>query len=60
VANAVSGGTTPWGELWIYVVGPVIGAVLAASVYDRLVQPPEAADDALVVTEASDAPSGQI
>jgi glycerol uptake facilitator protein len=60
VANAVSGGTTPWGELWIYVVGPVIGAVLAVFVYDRLVQPPEAAADALVVTEASDAPSGQI
>jgi hypothetical protein len=28
-------------------------------VYDRLVQPPEADDDALVVTEASDAPSGR-
>ena len=60
LANAVSGGATPWGELWIYIVGPVIGAALAAFVYDRLVQPPEAADDALVVTEASDAPSGQI
>jgi glycerol uptake facilitator protein len=60
VANAQSGGSTPWGELWIYVVGPVVGAVLTAFVYDRLVQPPQASpDDALVVTEASDAASGQ-
>lgn len=57
LANTVSGGTTPWGELWIYVVGPVIGAVLAAFVYDRLVQPD--LDDALVVTEEPGAASDQ-
>ena len=56
LANTVSGGTTPWGQLWIYVVGPVVGAVLAAFVYDRLVQPDR--DDALVVTAEPDAASG--
>lgn len=56
LANTVSGGTTPWGELWIYVVGPVVGAVLAAFVYDRLVQPE--LDDAIVVTEEPGAASG--
>lgn len=56
LANTVSGGTTPWGELWIYVVGPVVGAVLAAFVYDRLVQPD--LDDAIVVTEEPGAASG--
>lgn len=55
LANTVSGGTTPWGQLWIYVVGPVVGAVLAAFVYDRLVQPDR--DDALVVTAEPDAAS---
>ena len=60
VANALFGGTTHWGELWIYVVGPVVGAVLAAFVYDRLVQQPQSTpDDALVVTETSDAASCQ-
>jgi glycerol uptake facilitator protein len=43
IANTVSGGTTPWGELWIYITGPLIGAGLAALTYDRLVQPPQAA-----------------
>ena len=56
LANTVSGGTTPWGELWIYVVGPVVGAVLAAFVYDRLVQPD--LDDAIVVTKEPGAASG--
>ena len=55
VANAVAGGTTPWGELWIYIVGPVIGGVLAAFVYDRLVEPDQASkDDELVVTQEID------
>ena len=57
LANTVSGGTTPWGQLWIYVVGPVIGAALAAFVYDRLVRPD--LDDALEATEEPGAASGQ-
>lgn len=51
LANTLADGKTPWDQLWIYIVGPVIGAVLAVVVYDRLVQPPQAdVDDALVVT----------
>jgi hypothetical protein len=44
LANALSGGRKPWGELWIYVAGPVVGAVLAAFVvtgwYSHLRPPP--------------------
>jgi glycerol uptake facilitator protein len=54
VANTLSGGTTPWGELWIYITGPLIGAGLAALAHDWLVQPPQASfDDGIAVTEAS-------
>ncbi|HXV92756.1 MAG TPA: aquaporin, partial [Pseudonocardia sp.] len=39
LANQVFGGSTPWSLYWIYVVGPVAGAVLAAILYDVLVRP---------------------
>jgi glycerol uptake facilitator protein len=52
IANTVSGGTTPWNEIWVYLSGPLLGAALAALVYDGLVQPPRE-DDELVVTEVA-------
>jgi glycerol uptake facilitator protein len=39
VVNALYGGFTPWREFWIYVVGPLIGAVLAALAYVVLARP---------------------
>jgi glycerol uptake facilitator-like aquaporin len=36
-AVSVALATVPWGELWIYLSGPVMGAVLAAFVCDPLV-----------------------
>ena len=50
IANTVFGGTTPWGDLWVYLVGPLSGAALAALTYEALVQPARE-DDALVVTQ---------
>jgi glycerol uptake facilitator protein len=39
VANSLFGGTTPWSQFGVYIVGPVIGAVAAVVVYDLVVQP---------------------
>ncbi len=41
VANTLAGGDTPWAQLPIYLVGPVIGGVLAVLSYDWLASPPE-------------------
>ncbi|MGC9667458.1 MIP/aquaporin family protein [Planosporangium sp. 12N6] len=39
VANAVFGGFTPWRQFWVYVVGPVVGAVLAVFSYVAVARP---------------------
>jgi glycerol uptake facilitator protein len=39
LANSLFGGTTPWAEFGVYVVGPILGAVVAVFVYDLVVQP---------------------
>lgn len=46
--TAIFGGSTPWHELWIYWVGPVAGAVVAALCYDFIAQPRKAAAEAAV------------
>ena len=32
----ISGGVFPWGQIWIYIVGPVVGGVLASIVHKVL------------------------
>jgi glycerol uptake facilitator protein len=39
VANSLFGGSTPWRQFWVYVAGPVIGAVLAALAYVAVARP---------------------
>lgn len=39
VVNSFFGGVTPWRQFWVYVVGPVVGAVLAALVYVAVARP---------------------
>jgi glycerol uptake facilitator protein len=39
LATEIFGGSTPWSQLWIYVVGPLVGGVLAALAYDLIAQP---------------------
>jgi glycerol uptake facilitator protein len=39
LVNELFGGSTPWSELWVYVVGPCIGAAAAAVTYDLLAMP---------------------
>ena len=39
LATSIFGGSTPWSELWIYWVGPLVGGALAALAYDLIAQP---------------------
>lgn len=39
LVNQLFGGSTPWSELWVYVVGPIVGGVVATVCYDLLVRP---------------------
>lgn len=55
LVNDLAGGSTPWAQLWVYVVGPVVGAVLAALVYAAVARPP-AEDRPIDPSEQSDAP----
>jgi hypothetical protein len=33
------GGDVPWSQLWAYVIGPLLGALVAAVSYDLLARP---------------------
>jgi glycerol uptake facilitator protein len=39
LANSIFGGKSGWGDFWLYVVGPLIGGVLAAMSYDAIARP---------------------
>jgi glycerol uptake facilitator protein len=39
LANTAAGGDSPWSEYPVYIIGPLIGAVLAVLVYDYVVRP---------------------
>lgn len=39
LVNQLFGGSTPWAELWVYVVGPCLGAAAAAVTYEVLARP---------------------
>lgn len=39
VANSLFGGDAAWGDIWVYLLGPAIGAVLGAFAYDALARP---------------------
>jgi len=43
LATEIFGGSAPWSEYWIYVVGPLVGGGLAALAYDVIAQPGRAA-----------------
>ena len=43
LATSVFGGSTPWGEFWIYWAGPLVGGAIAALAYDLIAQPARAA-----------------
>lgn len=45
-ATSIFGGPTPWHEYWLYWLGPVAGAVLAALAYEFIAQPGKAAAEA--------------
>lgn len=42
LTNTLFGGDFLWQQLWIYIVGPTVGAILGASLYERLVLDPVA------------------
>ncbi|MEU8246454.1 MIP/aquaporin family protein [Nonomuraea sp. NPDC048916] len=39
LTNSLFGGNTPWAEFGVYILGPVIGAVLGVVVYDLVARP---------------------
>lgn len=39
LTTSVFGGDTPWSQLGVYIVGPIVGAVLAVLVYDQVARP---------------------
>lgn len=41
-ATSILGGGTPWNEYWIYGVGPIAGAIIAALIYVFVARPPPA------------------
>ena len=41
LVNELFGGSTPWAELWVYIVGPCLGAAAAAVTYELLARPGE-------------------
>lgn len=41
LVNQVFGGATPWADFWVYLVGPVVGGVVAAVCYELLARPGE-------------------
>jgi glycerol uptake facilitator protein len=43
LATEIFGGSTPWSELWIYWVGPLVGGAIAVLTYDLIAQPERAA-----------------
>lgn len=41
LVNQIFGGSTPWAEFWVYIVGPCVGAAAAAVTYELLARPGE-------------------
>jgi glycerol uptake facilitator protein len=39
LVNQLFGGSTPWAEFWVYIVGPLLGAAVGAVGYELLVRP---------------------
>jgi glycerol uptake facilitator protein len=39
LVNDLFGGSTPWSEFWVYIVGPLVGAVAAAVCYELVARP---------------------
>ncbi|HET6502451.1 MAG TPA: MIP/aquaporin family protein [Amycolatopsis sp.] len=59
IATNVFGGSTPWSEYWVYLLGPLAGAVLAALVYDLVAAPRKAeAEEEAAVAPLTAEPEG--
>jgi glycerol uptake facilitator protein len=39
LVNQIFGGSTPWSEYWVYIVGPLVGGALAAVCYELRARP---------------------
>lgn len=44
LATSIFGASPPWSEIWVYIVGPLVGGVIAVVAYDVIAQPRQAAD----------------
>ncbi len=58
LVSTLFGGAVPWSQLVVYVVGPVLGALLAAAAYDVIARPGDS-DDTPVGQEEGTTSSGR-
>lgn len=57
--NELFGGSTPWSQYWVYIVGPVVGAAAAAFCYEYLVRPSEAEVAPISAPAEAGTPAGE-
>jgi hypothetical protein len=45
MATAIGGGDPEWGDFPVYIIGPLVGGVVAAFAYDAIARPRVAAEE---------------
>jgi glycerol uptake facilitator protein len=59
LVNTFFGGSTPWADLWIYLVAPVVGGAVAAFCYEYVARPSEAEAAPITTPAAAGTPAAE-